>query len=181
MGVSQRVPERRVVGRLLDRGAELGDRGPAFVLLQIDEREVAPHFGCGSSERNGALENARRVGELAGAAVNGSEKSERARVVGLLLDDFLEQRPRFGVATRREVGLGKNDPSLRRVTISHETRGFPAAAGLNEKSREVVIKRSLSPGFAGIPNPLFAMDNTLMFFNDGKKAFTELISAVKEM
>ena len=45
----------------------------------------------------------------------------------------------------------------------------------------VVIKRSLSPGFAGIPNPLFAMDNTLMFFNDAKKAFTELIAAVKEL
>jgi len=45
----------------------------------------------------------------------------------------------------------------------------------------VVIKRSLSPGFAGIPNPLFAMDHTLMFFNDGKKAFTELIAAVKEL
>lgn len=44
----------------------------------------------------------------------------------------------------------------------------------------VVIKRSLSPGFAGIPNPLFAMDNTLMFFNDAKKAFNELITAVKE-
>jgi len=44
----------------------------------------------------------------------------------------------------------------------------------------VVIKRSLSPGFAGIPNPLFAADNTLMFFNDGKKAFLELIAAVKE-
>ncbi len=44
----------------------------------------------------------------------------------------------------------------------------------------VVIKRSLSPGFAGIPNPLFAMDNTLMFFSDGKKAFIELITAVKE-
>ncbi len=44
----------------------------------------------------------------------------------------------------------------------------------------IVIKRSLSPGFAGIPNPLFAMDNTLMFFNDGKKAFNELIAAVKE-
>jgi NAD(P) transhydrogenase subunit beta len=44
----------------------------------------------------------------------------------------------------------------------------------------VVIKRSLSPGFAGIPNPLFAADNTLMFFNDGKKAFAEIIAAVKE-
>ncbi len=45
----------------------------------------------------------------------------------------------------------------------------------------VVIKRSLSPGFAGIPNPLFAADNTLMFFNDGKKAILELLAAVKEL
>ena len=51
-----------------------------------------------------------------------------------------------------------------------------------DKARTVVvIKRSLSPGFAGIPNPLFALDNTLMFFNDGKKAILEIISAVKEM
>lgn len=45
----------------------------------------------------------------------------------------------------------------------------------------IVVKRSLSPGFAGIPNPLFAADNTLMFFNDGKKAFLEIITAVKEL
>jgi len=50
-----------------------------------------------------------------------------------------------------------------------------------DKARTVVmIKRSLSPGFAGIPNPLFAADNTLMFFSDGKKAMLELITAVKE-
>jgi len=44
----------------------------------------------------------------------------------------------------------------------------------------VVVKRSLSPGFAGIPNPLFAMDNCLMMFGDGKKALTELVTALKE-
>ncbi|MDZ4169533.1 MAG: NAD(P)(+) transhydrogenase (Re/Si-specific) subunit beta [Coriobacteriia bacterium] len=44
----------------------------------------------------------------------------------------------------------------------------------------VVIKRSLSPGFAGIPNPLFAADNCLMMFGDGKKALVELVSALKE-
>jgi NAD(P) transhydrogenase subunit beta len=44
----------------------------------------------------------------------------------------------------------------------------------------VVIKRSLSPGFAGIPNPLFAAPNTLMFFADGKKAISDLIHAIKE-
>ena len=50
-----------------------------------------------------------------------------------------------------------------------------------DKARTViVIKRSLSPGFAGIPNPLFALPNALMFYNDAKKAFTEMIAAVKE-
>lgn len=44
----------------------------------------------------------------------------------------------------------------------------------------IVIKRSLSPGFAGIPNPLFAADNCLMLFGDGKKALVELIAALKE-
>ena len=45
----------------------------------------------------------------------------------------------------------------------------------------VVIKRSLSPGFAGIPNPLFANDNTLMFFADGKQAIRDLTTAVKDL
>jgi len=50
-----------------------------------------------------------------------------------------------------------------------------------DKARTVVvIKRSLSPGFAGIPNPLFANENTTMFFSDAKKAFGELNSAVKD-
>lgn len=44
----------------------------------------------------------------------------------------------------------------------------------------IVVKRSLSPGFAGIPNPLFANDNTLMYFADAKKAFIDLIAALKE-
>ena len=44
----------------------------------------------------------------------------------------------------------------------------------------VVIKRSLSPGFAGIPNPLFAMDNTLMLFADAKKAVQDIVVALKE-
>jgi NAD(P) transhydrogenase subunit beta len=50
-----------------------------------------------------------------------------------------------------------------------------------DKARTVVVvKRSLSPGFAGIPNPLFAMDNTLMLFGDGKKAIQELVAELKE-
>jgi NAD(P) transhydrogenase subunit beta len=43
----------------------------------------------------------------------------------------------------------------------------------------VIIKRSLSPGFAGIPNPLFAAPNALMLFGDGKKALLDLVAALK--
>jgi NAD(P) transhydrogenase subunit beta len=45
----------------------------------------------------------------------------------------------------------------------------------------VVIKRSLSPGFANIANPLFAKDNALMFFADGKKAVMDLVTALKQV
>ena len=44
----------------------------------------------------------------------------------------------------------------------------------------VVIKRSLSPGFAGIPNPLFAAENTRMLYGDGRAAVTEIIRALQE-
>ena len=44
----------------------------------------------------------------------------------------------------------------------------------------VVIKRSLSPGFAGLPNPLFALDNTLMVFGDGKKAVIDMTTALNQ-
>jgi H+-translocating NAD(P) transhydrogenase subunit beta len=50
-----------------------------------------------------------------------------------------------------------------------------------DKARTViVIKRSLSPGFAGISNPLFAADNTLMLFGDGKAAVLDLVKALNE-
>ena len=50
-----------------------------------------------------------------------------------------------------------------------------------DKARTVVIiKRSLSPGFAGIPNPLFSLDNSLMLFGDGKKMVLDIVAALKE-
>ncbi len=44
----------------------------------------------------------------------------------------------------------------------------------------VVIKRSLSPGFAGIANPLFAAENNLMLFGDGRQAVVDVIAALDE-
>ncbi|MDE2754482.1 MAG: NAD(P)(+) transhydrogenase (Re/Si-specific) subunit beta, partial [Gemmatimonadota bacterium] len=50
-----------------------------------------------------------------------------------------------------------------------------------DKARTVIVmKRSLSPGFAGIDNDLFYMDNTLMFFGDARDQMTELVKEVRE-
>ncbi len=69
--------------------------------------------------------------------------------------------------------LAKEDPST-------PIYGMPILEADKAKS-VVVIKRSLSPGFAGIPNPLFIRDNTVMLFDDAKKALRAIIDAYKEL
>jgi NAD(P) transhydrogenase subunit beta len=45
-----------------------------------------------------------------------------------------------------------------------------------DKARTVmVIKRSLSPGFAGIDNPLYYLDKTLMLFGDAKAFVGDIV------
>lgn len=52
---------------------------------------------------------------------------------------------------------------------------------VDEARRVIVMKRSLSPGFAGIDNDLFYMDNTLMFFGDAKASMGDLVREVREL
>jgi H+-translocating NAD(P) transhydrogenase subunit beta len=51
-----------------------------------------------------------------------------------------------------------------------------------DKARNVVVvKRSMSPGFAGVDNPLFYDPKTVMFFHDAKAAIEALVAAVKNV
>jgi H+-translocating NAD(P) transhydrogenase subunit beta len=48
-----------------------------------------------------------------------------------------------------------------------------------DKARTVmVIKRSMAAGFAGIDNPLYYLDQTLMLFGDAKKFVTEVVQSL---
>jgi NAD(P) transhydrogenase subunit beta len=50
------------------------------------------------------------------------------------------------------------------------------------EARTVInVKRSLSPGFANIKNPLYERDNSLMLFEDAKKATEEIVKELKEL
>jgi NAD(P) transhydrogenase subunit beta len=51
-----------------------------------------------------------------------------------------------------------------------------------DRSQHVfVIKRSMNPGFAGVQNPLFFNDNTMMIFGDAKGTVLKLVEAVKDL
>jgi proton-translocating NAD(P)+ transhydrogenase subunit beta len=52
---------------------------------------------------------------------------------------------------------------------------------VDKARRVIVMKRSLSPGFAGIDNDLFYMDNTLMFFGDAKSSMADLVREIREL
>ncbi|MBD3161807.1 MAG: NAD synthetase [Candidatus Eisenbacteria bacterium] len=96
------------------------------------------------------------------------------------LRDMDEVNPTFQ-ETDVVLVIGANDVvnPVARTDPSSPIAGMPIL-DVDKARSVVVIKRSLSPGFAGIPNPLFADERTLMLFGDGKKAVLDLVEALKE-
>lgn len=58
--------------------------------------------------------------------------------------------------------------------------GMPVLAPWNARTT-MVVKRGMASGFAGIDNPLFYRDNTVMLFGDAKRVATDLVSEIKGM
>ena len=79
------------------------------------------------------------------------------------------------------IVLGANDVvnPLTRTDPDSPIAGMPII-DVDKARTVVVIKRSLSPGFAGTANPLFGADNTLMLFGDGKETVLEVVKALRE-
>src|SRR3954462_366007 len=89
-----------------------------------------------------------------------------------------------GEFPRTDVSLviGANDvvnPDARN-NQSSPIYGMPIL-NVDQSQQVVVLKRSMSPGFAGVDNPLFVEPNTMMLFGDAKESVAKLTAAVKSL
>ncbi len=78
--------------------------------------------------------------------------------------------------------IGANDvvnPSARSDTGS-PIYGMPIL-DVDRAKHVFVIKRTMNPGFAGVQNPLFFNDNTMMIFGDAKGTVLKLIGAIRDL
>ena len=78
--------------------------------------------------------------------------------------------------------IGANDvtnPAARNDSSS-PIFGMPIL-NVDQSRSVIVLKRSMSSGYAGIENPLFFLDQTSMLFGDAKKSVSEVIEALKDL
>ena len=94
------------------------------------------------------------------------------------MDEINPEFPETDVA----LVIGANDvvnPDAR-TEKSSPIYGMPIL-DVDRAQHVFVIKRSMNPGFAGVQNPLFFNDNTMMIFGDAKQVVLSLVEAVREM
>jgi len=164
------------------------------MLLETARRVViVPGYGLAVSQAQHAVRELASLLEAKGATVEYGIHPVAGRMPGHMnvllaeadvpydkMKEMSEINPTFG-QTDVVLVIGANDVvnPLANTDPTSPIAGMPILEVGNARS-VIVMKRSLSPGFAGIPNPLFAADNCLMYFGDGKAAVQALVAAVKE-
>ena len=97
------------------------------------------------------------------------------------LYDLEDINPEFE-DTDAVIIVGANDvvnPAANDEEKESAISGMPILEVENAE-RVIFVKRSLSPGFAGVDNPLFYdMDKTMMYFTDAKQGLQDITEAVK--
>jgi NAD(P) transhydrogenase subunit beta len=99
-------------------------------------------------------------------------------------DSLKEMDDINGEFARTDVTLviGANDVTnpAARTDPSSPIHGMPIL-NVDESRSVIVLKRSMSSGFAGIDNPLFYASNTSMLFGDAKKSVAEMTEELKAL
>jgi NAD(P) transhydrogenase subunit beta len=92
------------------------------------------------------------------------------------MEDINPEFPRTDVA----LVIGANDVTnpAARSTPDSPIYGMPIL-DVDRAANVVVLKRSMSPGFAGIENELYYNSKTAMLFGDAKASVENLVAAVK--
>ncbi|QCH26131.1 NAD(P)(+) transhydrogenase (Re/Si-specific) subunit beta [Mycobacteroides salmoniphilum] len=94
------------------------------------------------------------------------------------MDDINGEFSRTDVA----IVIGANDVTnpAARNDPSSPIHGMPIL-NVDEARSVIVLKRSMSSGYAGIENPLFFGDKTSMLFGDAKKSVSEVTEELKAL
>ena len=98
----------------------------------------------------------------------------------------------FVSAAALEAGIGEALGLRRPLVVVRNTRGGIGKRSMihndampiievDQAQQVIVIKRSLSPGFAGIDNDLFYEPNTSMLFADAKQAAGEIAAEIENL
>jgi NAD(P) transhydrogenase subunit beta len=177
-------------------GGKIKSASPEEVAMLLENARrvvIVPGYGMAVSQAQFAVRDLMRVLESKGVEVEFAIHPVAGRMPGHMnvllaeanipyekLKEMDEINPTFE-QTDVSIVIGANDVvnPLARTDSNSPIAGMPIL-DVDKSKTVVVIKRSLAPGFAGIPNPLFAADNTLMLFGDAKKMVQELINALKE-
>lgn len=164
------------------------------MMLETARRVViVPGFGLAMAQAQHAVREMADTLEAAGIEVEYAIHPVAGRMPGHMnvllaeaevpydkLKDMDQINPTFE-QTDVAIVLGANDVTN---PMAREDKGSPIYGmpilNVDKAKTVVVVKRSLSAGFAGLPNPLFAKDNTLMLFGDGKGAVVDITTALKE-
>ena len=165
------------------------------MLLESARRVViAPGYGLAVAQAQHAIRDLTNALEAKGVEVNFAIHPVAGRMPGHMnvllaeagisyenLKEMDEVNPTFR-QTDVVLVVGANDvvnPLARESDPGIPIAGMPIL-DVDQATAVVIIKRSLSAGFAGIANPLFAADNALMLFGDAKQMATELTAALAD-
>jgi len=177
---------------------DLGDPNPitvedAYYILEAATNVlIVPGYGMAVAQAQHAVRELANILKENGAEVNYAIHPVAGRMPGhmnvLLAEanvDYDQLREMDDVNPNIEqvdlaIIIGANDvvnPAAREDESS-PIYGMPII-NVDKARTTIVLKRSMSPGYAGIENPLFYKDNTRMLFGDAKKTVQGLISEFK--